>query len=266
MINFASICSHPPIIIPTIGNSADLKKASETIEAMDSLAEKFKESNTKTILVISPHGPLDFNQFTIIDSPILLGHFYNFGDLKTELIFKNDLEKIDLIEKSCLLKDIPLKKIKEKELDHGTLVPLYFLSKKVPGVKIIPIGYSGLSNREHFEFGKSIKKSLKNERIAVIASGDLSHRLTPNAPAGYSPKGKEFDQKIIGFLRKKKVKEIINMDSKLIEEAGECGYRSILILLGILDNTDWEPEILSYQAPFGVGYLTANFKLNELLH
>jgi hypothetical protein len=77
---------------------------------------------------------------------------------------------------------------------------------------------------------------------------------------------KEFDQKIIGFLRKKKVKEIINMDSKLIEEAGECGYRSILILLGILDNTDWEPEILSYQAPFGVGYLTANFKLNELLH
>jgi len=51
------------------------------------------------------------------------------------------------------------------------------------------------------------------------------------------------------------------MDKNLVEEAGECGYRSIIILLGALDGLDWKPEILSYEAPFGVGYLVANFKI-----
>jgi len=46
-------------------------------------------------------------------------------------------------------------------------------------------------------------------------------------------------------------------------EAGECGLRSFCFLLGILEASgiDWQPEILAYEGPFGVGYLVANFKL-----
>jgi MEMO1 family protein len=263
MIKFASICPHPPIIVPTIGNPSDLKQVSKTIESMNSLAQKLKTSEAETLLIISPHGPLDFNQFTIIDSPLLLGHFYNFGDFKTELIFKNDLEKIKLIEKECSLKDIPLRKIKEKELDHGSLVPLYFLSQKAPKIKVIPIGYSDMSTKEHFQFGKSIKEALRKEKVAVVASGDLSHILSKESPAGYSKRGKEFDEKLISFLEEKNIEEILNMDSILIEEAGQCAYNSIIILLGILNETEWKPEILSYQDPFGVGYLTANMKIKN---
>jgi hypothetical protein len=36
---------------------------------------------------------------------------------------------------------------------------------------------------------------------------------------------------------------------------------SILILLGILDEVKHEPQLLSYEYPFGVGYLTMEFKL-----
>lgn len=257
MIKFASICPHPPIIIPTIGRPVDLNKVSQTVEAMDCLAQKIEKSQPETILIISPHGSLDFSSFTVTDSPLLFGHFYNFGDLKTELIFKNDPEKIKLIEKECLSENIPLRKIKEKEMDHGTLVPLYFLSKKLPNIKVIPIGYSGLSNKKHFQFGKSVERSLKEEKIAVVASGDLSHRLN----AGYSEKGKEFDEKVISFLKEKNVEGLLNMDDELVEQAGQCALKSIIILLGMLDNISWEPEILSYQGPFGVGYLTVNIKL-----
>ena len=98
-------------------------------------------------------------------------------------------------------------------------------------------------------------------RIAVIASGDLSHKLSKNAPAGYSPKGKKFDKKLIDCLLKKQTHEIIKFKPELIADAGECGLKSIIILLGVLEGMKYEPQLLSYESPFGVGYLTMNFKL-----
>lgn len=264
-ICFTSICPHPPIIVPTIGSPADLKKVSETIEAMEGLAEKFAKAAPDTIIVISPHGPVDFNQFTINQSPTLTGHFYNFGDFKTELIFKNDLELIETIKKDCQKEKIPLRLTNFRELDHGALVPLYYLSKEHANFKVVPIAYSYLDIETHFKFGEILKKAIESQdkKIAIVASGDLSHRLTPEAPAGYSPRGKEFDEKLIELLKKKDVEGILNMDSDLIEEAGECGYRSIIILLGALNGLKWQPETLSYEGPFGVGYLVASLQIKN---
>ncbi|MBZ9572099.1 AmmeMemoRadiSam system protein B [Patescibacteria group bacterium] len=264
-LTFASICPHPPIIIPTIGRPVDLKLVSKTIEGMEKLTEKFTEARPLTILVISPHGPVDSDNFTISNSPTLVGHFYHFGDFATELIFKNDQNLIEKIEKESKNKKISLKSVNIKEIDHGALVPLYYLTKGLPNVKVVPLTFSYLDLGAHFEFGKILQKVVTREQFSgncgIIASGDLSHRLMPNAPGGFSPRGKEFDEKLIELLKKKDVRGILNMPSDLVEEAGECGYRSIIILLGALNGLDWQPEILSYEAPFGVGYLVANFKL-----
>lgn len=97
-------------------------------------------------------------------------------------------------------------------------------------------------------------ETLKN--IAVVASGDMSHRLIQGAPAGYSPKGKEFDEKLIRLLEEKDIEGILNLDEEFFEEAGECGLRSFVILLGILDG-HFKFEKLNYEGPFGVGCLTA---------
>ena len=153
--------------------------------------------------------------------------------------------------------------ISEESLDHGSSVPLCLLTENLPDIKIIPLYYSGLDNDSHFKFGQLLRHELliNNEQIAVIASGDLSHRLSKEAPGGYSPRGKKFDKKITKYLLENKIQDIINLDENLIIEAGECGLKSILILAGVLDNIKHEPQLLSYEAPFGVGYLTMNFKL-----
>jgi len=262
MLKFASITPHPPIIIPTIGAGADLKLASETIKGMKKLAEKFTEAKVETVLIISPHGQVDSSYFTIDQSPILTGNFRAFGDLETELSFKNDENLIQEIEKNCREKNIPLRLINSGKLDHGTLVPLSFLCKNRPGIKVVPIAYSYLDLESHFKFGQVLYSAINNSlyAIGIIASGDLSHRLTPDAPAGYSLKGAEFDEKLIDMIKNKNSKGILNMDQNLVGEAGECGYRSIITLLGALDGLNYEPEILSYEGPFGVGYLVANFK------
>ena len=74
-------------------------------------------------------------------------------------------------------------------------------------------------------------------------------------------KGKKFDKKLIEYLTKAKTAEILKMDREFIAEAGECGLKSIMILLGILNNINFLPQLLSYETPFGVGYLVMNFKL-----
>ena len=265
---FASICPHPPLIIPTIGKPNDLKLVAKTIRAMEELAKIFKETKTGTVILISPHGPFQPDQFIINQSPTLTGNFYNFGDVETELFFKNDQNFLKEIETETKNAKIPLGKVNIEEIDHGSLVPLYYLRKSKLDFKIVPLAFSLLDFKTHFAFGKAIQKAIinyctirANSTIGIVASGDLSHRLTLDAPAGYSPRGKEFDEKLIELIGKKDVKGILNLDPDLIEDAGECGFRSILILLGALDGLNWQPEILSYEGPFGVGYSVINFKI-----
>ena len=110
-------------------------------------------------------------------------------------------------------------------------------------------------------FGLAVRKAaeLTGRRAALLASGDLSHCLTRLAPAGYNPKGAEFDRKLARLLAVPDVQGIMQMDDFLVQEAAECGYRSILMMLGALDGLEVEAEVLSYEGPFGVGYLVASF-------
>lgn len=260
MLSFAAITPHPPIIIPTIGRE-NINIVKKTVEAMEKLEKKIRRIKPEIIIIISPHGLIFSDAFCLNLSEKYYGNFEQFGDLTTKMEFSGNLELTHKIrEKTETI--LPVTMVSEPNLDHGTLVPLYFLTKNLKSFSIIPIGYSLLDYQKHLEFGEKLKEEimLSNKKIAVIASGDLSHRLTFDAPAGYSPQGKIFDKKLIDLLKKRTVKQILNLDPKLVEMAGECGLRSIIILLGILKNLKYQPELLSYEGPFGVGYLVMNFK------
>jgi len=261
MFSFATICPHPPIIVPGIGSSADLKIVEKTIKAMGNLAESFAEIQPETVILVSPHGPMEMDKMVINKASLLEGDFRMFGN-SVSFEFANDLDLVRKIENICKEKNIPLGFVENFSLDHGALVPLSYLSKNYSDFKLIHLAFSYLDYRTHFNFGKAIGQVIKksDKKIAFIASGDLSHRLTPEAPAGYSPKGKEFDKKLIELIKNEDIEGIFNLDPNLIEQAGECGLRSIIILFGVLDDFACKPEILSYEGPFGVGYLVANFK------
>ncbi|MGC9048822.1 MAG: AmmeMemoRadiSam system protein B [Patescibacteria group bacterium] len=261
MLSFTAITPHPPIIIPTIGKE-NLIIVKKTIKALEKLEKKIAAVSPEIIIIISPHGPIFSDAFCFNAAEKYFGNFQQFGDLTTKMEFNGNLELIYKIREKTETA-LPTTMVSEPNLDHGVLVPLYYLTKNLQNFSIIPIGYSFLDFQKHLKFGEKIKEEimLSNKKVAVIASGDLSHRLTFDAPAGYSPQGKIFDKKLIDLLKKKSVNQILKLDSNLIEEAGECGLRSILILLGIIKNFNYQPELLSYEGPFGVGYLVMNFKL-----
>jgi len=260
-LELAAILPHPPILIPTIGKE-NLIKLNLTNTAIKKISEEIKNNGIESILIISPHGFVQSKAFTMNLSPRFTCNFENFGDFQTKKEWLGDIGLSHRIREKLETK-APLQMITDSKLDHGSAIPLYLLTEKINKIKIMPIYYSGLTNEAHFKFGQLLKSEIlyHNEKIAVIASGDLSHRLTKEAPAGYSSKGKKFDKRIVELLRQNKTKEIIKMDKNFIHEAGECGLKSILILLGIMDEIKHTPKILSYEAPFGVGYLTMKFDL-----
>lgn len=254
MICFAAIAPHPPIIIPDIGGEEDLKRVQKTILAMEHLCRDLKKAKPDTIIIISPHAPLEVDSFGINSARELAGDLSGFG-LDKQFEFKNDLEIAREIRKISLAKKMNAH-FYESALDHGAMVPLYYLTKNIKP-KLVHLSFSGLDFSSHYQYGELIGELLADnfKRAAVIASGDLSHRLIPSAPAGYSPSGKIFDQKLIEFLKEKKENDILNFNETFVEEAGECGLRSIIMLLGIVKSEEWHFDLFSYEWPFGVGYL-----------
>ena len=151
------------------------------------------------------------------------------------------------------------------QLDHGAVIPLHYLSRAGFRGQVVHLSVGFLSYPEMYAFGKAVQGAIESTRqkVAVVASGDLSHRLTPDAPAGYSPQGRLFDERIIQCLQSMDVKSLFGLAPDLVEEAGECGLRPIFFLLGTLDGLEAASEILSYEGPFGVGYGVAVFNIKD---
>jgi aromatic ring-opening dioxygenase LigB subunit len=198
---------------------------------------------------ISPHPPI------ILPSV---------GSKEDHLQVKKTIESLENLGKKLKELNPDLIIISAPHPDWGFNVPLYFLAKDFKGeIKTYLIGLE--SPKFYLEEGKKAYQKLdKNKKYALIASGDLSHCLKEDEPYGFYPDGPKFDKDLIEFLKKKDIEKILKLDD-IYPEAGECGLRSFCFLFGILEASgiNYQPEILSYEGPFGVGYLVANFKLGR---
>ncbi|MDD2807773.1 MAG: AmmeMemoRadiSam system protein B [Patescibacteria group bacterium] len=259
---FAGILPHPPVLIPEIGKD-HVKKLAKTQAAFKALEQDLYAAKPDSILIISPHGNVLNDAFNINLCSDYKANFKDFGDFGLELSFHSDYMSIQQIRAADESNDkVPIVLTSEENIDHGFSVPLYFLTKHLKSLPIIPVTYSNLDYQQHFEFGDFLYQQLSkiNKRFAVIASADLSHKLSKTAPAGYLAKAKDFDKKIVEMLRKKDVDGFLKIDPAAVKEAEVCGIRSIIIFLGIIKEMNMKPELLSYESPFGVGYAVLSYK------
>ena len=71
---FAGIAPHPPIMVPEVGQEA-IAEVHNSIDAMAALTQRVIKSAAKTIILISPHAPLETRAFVAYDGPDLYGDF-----------------------------------------------------------------------------------------------------------------------------------------------------------------------------------------------
>lgn len=149
---------------------------------------------------------------------------------------------------------------------HGYDVPLYYLGKNLAsGTEVEKILVTYPSYGYYFELGKSYAQEIdaSSKRTAVIASADLSHVLKADGPYGYNSAGPLLDHFIVNAVREGDVEQIFQIDPFLFQDSAECGLRSILFLFGVFADKRYSTEVLSYEGPFGVGYMVATFSLIE---
>src|ERR1035438_3099056 len=151
-------------------------------------------------------------------------------------------------------------RIAHEPLDHGALVPLcYLVSAGWNGpTVIVGLNFPGEGGLE--ELGDAIAAAAKGlgRRTAIIASGDMSHRLLPAAPAGYDPEAHRFDEAFVGLLREGAFGDLTRIDPDLQERAAEDVVDSTRVALAASGHrTAGHHEVLSYEGPFGVGYAVA---------
>lgn len=255
---FAGIVPHPPIMVPEVGGDA-IGEVRASIDAMATLTKRIIESRAETVVLISPHAPLEAVAFVAYDGPALRGDFSMFRAPDAIVEAQLDDELLTEITRAAEQQNLITLRIQKVSLDHGTAVPLYFLQRNGWRGKVVALGYSFLSNEEHLRFGNCIRQAIGTVKrpVAFIASGDLSHRLKRGAPAGYNPDAHLFDEEIVAAIRNGETARITDVDQSLRQRAGECGYRSMLVALGVAEDSNPSCEVLSYEAPWGVGYLVA---------
>lgn len=264
------VCPHPPIAVPEVGGE-EASMVSDTQEALLELGRRLKKSGAETVVIISPHAPIFRDVIGINMSPLLKGDLGSFRAGNVRYMMENDLGMAREINKQAADLGMTVVELTETEerqygislrLDHGVIVPLYFLRKAKLETPLVHVSMALGDPQKLYLFGVAVRRAAESlgRRVALLASGDMSHGLTRDAPSGYMPRGKDFDSLMVRLLAIPDVEGIVKMDPGLIAQAGECGYHSIVMMLGALDGYDVKAEVLSYEGPFGVGYLVASLE------
>ena len=260
------VVPHPPILLPEIGRGEETKLQA-TMEAYREVMRAAAALQPDTIVVISPHAPMYADYIHISDGQGAAGDMGTFRAPELRFAVHYDAEFVAALASRCACSGLAAGTAgaDEPALDHGTMVPLYFLREQLPDCPIVRIGLSGLSVLEHYELGQHIAAVAEklDRRVVCIASGDLSHKLREDGPYGFAPEGPVFDARVTELLGKGDFLGLLRVAPKLANAAAECGLRSIWIMSGTLDCRQVSARLLSYEGPFGVGYGVACFLAGE---
>ena len=264
------IMPHPPIMVPEIGKGEE-RKIEKTLNSCTAIGEEISRLKPHTIILITPHGPVFRDAVAISNMDKIQGSFEKFDARNVQMEIKINKDLTEVISSEARRKHMLLAEITENSkneygvspgLDHGAMVPLYFINKSYKDYELVHITYGILPKIQLYEFGMFIKEAVRkyHNDVVIIASGDLSHKLSDDGPYGYNPLGSVYDKGITTLLSEGDVLNIFNMDNKLIDAAGECGMRSFYIMLGAMEGCRINGKLLSYEGPFGVGYGVLSFQ------
>lgn len=258
----AFLSPHPPVLLPEVGQGREEALAA-TDRAMDTAAEEVARWVPEVLIVASPHTVLYGDYFHIAPGRGAAGSMAAFGAPQVRIEARYDVPLRDEIVRRAQRAGLQAGTLGERgtALDHGVLIPLYFLRKAGVTCPIVRLGLSGFPALDHYRLGQCIAQAVEalGRRAVFVASGDLSHKLKPDGPYGFAPDGPVFDDAVTKAMASGNFLDFLTLDPSLCERAAECGLRSFQMMAGALDGLAVEPRLLSHEGPFGVGYGVALF-------
>ena len=216
----AYMVPHPPMIVPAVGRGSE-SSIEETTRAYIEVAKDIAEVKPDTIIVTDPHTIMyaDYNHISPGDRAE--GDLSSFGAPNIKFKEQYDKELVDLIEKKAEKEEVFAGTLGERDpkLDHGIMVPLYFIRQYYKGGKIVRVGLSGLHYYDHYKLGMIISDAVTSlgRRAVAVASGDLSHKLKDDGPYGFDENGPKYDEKIMDVFRRGALGELLEFDESFCD-------------------------------------------------
>ncbi len=257
-IVLGALVPHPPVLVPEVGGEA-AGQVRRTARALGDLARQVSSTPADTLVLVTPHGPVSEEAVCLYAGERLAGGFGEFGAPEVEITVELDRDLAEAVAYEAVAAGLAVRVVRPHRLDHGALVPLYFLSRGGALRPCVILTPPWGPPRQAAPYGAALRRAAERLRraVALLASGDLSHRLTPQAPAGYAPEGPLFDRRLVQLLRSGASEDLLDFPAELAARAGQDALPSLGILLGALAGHRAEVRLLSYEGPFGVGYAVA---------
>ncbi|MCQ2798589.1 MAG: AmmeMemoRadiSam system protein A [Bacilli bacterium] len=258
----AFITPHPVTSIPEIGKGEE-DIIYKTVASLERVGKRIAQLEPDTIVLISAHAESYSDYFQISDGDVAIGSLARFGG--ANITFRNyyDRRFVKALCEMCEEEGFPAGIDSEVHhyLDHGTMIPLYFINQQYRAYNLVRLGISGTSLHSHYRLGELIKKvsNKLGRKTVVVASGDLSHCLTHDAPYGFNEMGVKYDTRMIKSLETANFMDLFGFGEDLIDISKQCIHRAACIMAGILDRQSIETKIYSYEKPQGVGLCVAEF-------
>ena len=260
----AIMVPHPPILLPEVGGE-EAKALAATAAAYERAAAFAAALRPDTVVVASPHSVVYADYFHISPGESARGDMGQFRAPQLRFRAVYDAAFVTALSARCERAGIPAGTLGERSpaLDHGTMIPLYYLDRFWRDYKLVRIGLSGLSLAAHYRLGQMIRETADalDRRVLFIGSGDLSHKLKEDGPYGFAAEGPVYDERIMDVMGRAAFDELLTFDESFCEKAAECGHRSFCMLAGALDGARLETERLSHEGTFGVGYGICTYRV-----
>lgn len=251
------IVPHPPVVVPNVGRGEE-KKIQKTLDSYRRIALRIAKFAPDTVVVVSPHSVYLKDAFYIAGSKGAFGDLSQFLAPDVAVTIKHDLEMADELAALCGEDGIETVYTEEyaDELDHGTVIPLWFLQEVYADFKVLRVSPSCMDNDVLYRMGGLIERAAAHvgRKIAFIASGDLSHKLKEDGPYGFAAEGPLFDKTVTEAMKSTDLTTFMKMDKELADKAAQCGLPGFIMLSGALENYDIDYDFYSYEGTFGVGY------------
>ncbi|MBQ4293556.1 MAG: AmmeMemoRadiSam system protein A [Lachnospiraceae bacterium] len=255
---------HPPVILPEVGRGRE-REIAATSEAYEEAARFAASLKPETIVLSTPHSIMYKDYIHISPGKGAHGDMAHF--MAPEVSFTVDYDEafVEELSRAAALRGIPAGTFGERDssLDHGTLIPLYYICKYITDFNLIRIGLSGESLAMHYQLGRLIQEISEklNRRVVYVASGDLSHKLQKHGPYGFVPEGPVYDKRIMEAMGKADFKDLLAFPESLLDAAAECGHRSFCIMAGAFDGLALKTRCLHHEDKLGVGYGVCTYEV-----
>jgi aromatic ring-opening dioxygenase LigB subunit len=256
----AGIVPHSPLLVPTVGKEYH-RETKRTQHALASLVQELYALRPDCICVIHPHGTTTSGLFPLQTAHEFVSDFSEFGDLVTSRTWPVALTLAHEIMEHAEDHGFPVRLVNERTLTHDVAVPLNFFPSFEQRVEVLPIGTSPTLDRQtHVHWGSMLAETFHRtqKRVVVLVSAELSQHASAAASGGVRPEGERFDRDVQSMLRKKNLdRNLMSIDGVQIELAAACGFEPLLVWSGISKRKNLAVRKLSYEHPFGIGFIVA---------